>query len=218
MSRTILLVEDDDSAAKLLAFNLQVQGYRPIIAPDALHGLRAAESAALILLDLCLPDMDGLEFCRLLRRESATPILMLTGRCGDAARVTGLDQGADDYLEKPFSLTELFARIRALLRRSSPDVPCAEVTLQPDRCAVRVGTLQIPLTKTEFALFSFLAKRDGQLFTREELLQTVWGFSAAVGGERGVDVTMARIRAKFGGHTFPIRTVRGAGYRFEAPK
>lgn len=218
MSRTLLLVEDDELTAKLLAFNLNIQGYRTIIAPDALHGLRAAACAKLVLLDLSLPDMDGLEFCRLLRRDSSVPILMLTGRCGDAARVTGLDHGADDYLEKPFSMTELCARIRALLRRADPNSVRSGVRLHPEQCAVYVDGVRVALTKTEFALFSFLSKRDGELFSRAELLEAVWGFATAASGERGVDVTMARLRAKFAGLSFPIQTVRGLGYRFSLPK
>lgn len=206
----ILIVEDDRACARLIALALQDEGFLTKTVYRARDALSAATCDA-ILLDLTLPDLDGIECCRLLREKTRAPILMLTGRTGTAARVRGLDAGGDDYLEKPFSFAELLSRLRALLRRHDPTLLSAQLRLLPTECALLLHGRRIKLTQTEYALFATLCDRRGAVLSREELLRCVWGEGEQ--NARMVDVNLSRLRAKLGPRDFPVVTVRGKGYR-----
>lgn len=226
-ARTVLVVEDEASLASTLSYNLRKNGFNVISASDGLEGLRAAQrdNPDVIVLDLMLPKMDGLEVCRRLRADSDVPVLMLTAKGEELDRVVGLEMGADDYLTKPFSMRELMARVRALLRRaggrgSTPD-DAARITaggVELDvrgRTAMRAGT-ELNLKPKEFDLLHFLAKNTGQVFTREQLLEHVWGYEF-FGGSRTVDVHVRWLREKIEddpGKPQHLLTVRGVGYKF----
>ncbi|MBF6599439.1 MAG: response regulator transcription factor [Dehalococcoidia bacterium] len=221
----MLVIEDEASLVATLSYNLRKHGFGVLAATDGVAGLQTArrERPDLIVLDLMLPKMDGLEICRRLRAESDVPILMLTARTEEVDRVVGLELGADDYLTKPFGMRELVARVRALLRRArSSDGP------MPDR--VIAGAIEldlrghsvtregaaVALKPKEFELLAFLAQHAGQAFTREQILQRVWGYDF-FGGSRTVDVHMRWLREKL--ESDPARpahllTVRGVGYKF----
>lgn len=226
-ARTVLVVEDEASLASTLSYNLRKNGFNVISASDGLEGLRSAQrdSPDVIVLDLMLPKMDGLEVCRRLRADSDVPVLMLTAKGEELDRVVGLEMGADDYLTKPFSMRELMARVRALLRRSgvraaSPDeasrVAAGGVELDVrGRTATRAGE-ELNLKPKEFDLIHFLAKNAGQVFTREQLLEHVWGYEF-FGGSRTVDVHVRWLREKIEddpGKPQHLLTVRGVGYKF----
>jgi len=226
---TVLAVEDDPAILRGLADNLRFEGYEVITATDGEAGYRMQQERKpdLILLDLMLPRMSGLEFCRKLRREGIqTPVLMLTARSEESDRVLGLDLGADDYVAKPFSVRELMARVRALLRRSQA---AADGTgTLPDE--LRFGVTEIDfrsydarrngepveMTRKEFAILRFLASRAGQVVTRDDLLNEVWGYDAYP-SSRTVDNHVAGLRAKLerdAAQPEHIRTVHGVGYKF----
>ncbi len=230
----VLIVEDEPTLRETLAYNLERQGYTVEAAGD---GLAAVETARrlhpdLILLDLMLPKLDGVEVCRILRQEMNIPILMLTARDDEIDRVLGLEIGADDYITKPFSMRELMARIKAHLRRErliraeagvNQDGAPKEVlefdnlTLDLTRREARLNDTPLPLTPKEFELLLFLARHRGQALTRERLLQQVWGWEFS-GGTRTVDVHIRWLREKIEkepANPTRIITVRGAGYRFE---
>ena len=224
--RRVLVIEDESALVATLSYNLRKNGYEVISETDGVAGLQAArrERPDLIVLDLMLPKMDGLEVCRRLRGESTVPILMLTAKGEELDRVVGLEMGADDYLTKPFGMRELMARIRALLRRAGAASGDDEATriiagaLEIDLRGhlVRRDGLDVALKPKEFELLSFLAKSAGQVFTREQILQRVWGYDF-FGGSRTVDVHMRWLREKL--ETDPARpahllTVRGVGYKF----
>jgi DNA-binding response OmpR family regulator len=222
----LLLVEDDDAIAEPLvrALGREFVVTRVATGRDALDQVRAG-SHAVVVLDLGLPDLDGLEVCRLLREEGhQLPVLMLTARSDELDRVVGLDAGADDYLAKPFGLAELSARLRALLRRAgaSPDGsrsdPATEAPLRVDEDARRVhsGDTEIALTPKEFDLLALLVRESGHVLSRERLMDEVWDVNW-FGSTKTLDVTVARVRQKLESHEVPARitTVRGVGFRYE---
>jgi two-component system phosphate regulon response regulator PhoB len=222
----VLIVEDEDSLAQLLEYNLEKEGYRVAVAPDGEEALTMASEEApdVMVLDWMLPKLSGIEVCRRLRNRQATrnlPIIMLTARGEEAERVRGLDTGADDYITKPFSMGELFARIRAVLRRIRPGL--ADDTLvygdmEIDRVAHRVRRNggEIHLGPTEFRLLDYLMQHPARVFSREQLLDAVWGSDVYV-EVRTVDVHIGRLRKalRLPGLPDPIRTVRSAGYALE---
>jgi two-component system response regulator MtrA len=217
----VLLVEDDPSIREVTALGLEGAGFRVTTAADGREGLaRFREgSFALVVLDVMLPELDGLEVCRAIRAESRVPIVMLSARADTVDVVVGLELGADDYVTKPFELPELVARLRAALRRSAaPDEPVLRVgglEIEPGAFAVRRGGEEIALTATEFRLLLELARRPRQVFTRELLLQRVWGYDF-LGDSRLVDVAVQRLRGKIEEDPKEPRivtTVRGVGYR-----
>ena len=222
----ILVVEDEDALSVLLAYNLEAAGF----AVDCVErgdeaDLRVVEDPPdLVILDWMVPGVSGLEICRRMRARAATrnlPIIMLTARGEEAERVRGLQTGADDYIVKPFSVPELIARVRALLRRASPDRVAARLTagsLELDRENWRVQRFgrTIHLGPTEFRLLEYLMAKPGRVFSRAQLLDSVWGMSAEIDA-RTVDVHVGRLRKALflDGEPDPIRTVRGAGYSFD---
>jgi DNA-binding response OmpR family regulator len=220
----VLIIEDDPDIAESLRYNLEREGLRARVAETGEAGLSAALDAqgapSLIILDLMLPGMSGTELCRRLRREPQTrrtPIIMLTARTSEADRVSGLDLGADDYITKPFSVRELMARVRAVLRRVDETmIPRYEDSrLQIDFAEMRVTCdgQQMRLTRKEFALLSMLAKSAGRVATRPQLLDNVWGYQY-FGDSRTLDVHIRRLRQKLGACGDCIETVVGVGYRF----
>jgi DNA-binding response OmpR family regulator len=224
MTKPILIIEDDPDIAENLRYNLEREGLKARVAETGDKGVMAAldpqQPPALIILDLMLPGMSGTEICRRLRREPSTrrtPIIMLTAKTGEADRVAGLDLGADDYITKPFSVRELMARVRAVLRRvDETTVPRYEDShLQIDFSEMRVicDGQYLQLTRKEFALLSALAKSAGRVATRQHLLDNVWGFQY-YGDSRTLDVHIRRLRQKLGTCGNCIETVVGVGYRF----
>lgn len=224
MKQSILVVEDDADIAESLEYNLQRAGFRPIIAESGEKGLYLAldkkRRPKLIILDLMLPGMSGMELCRRIRREPTaadTPIIMLTARSAEADRIAGLDIGADDYIVKPFSVKELIARVNAVLRRSEKDESriYRDEQLLVDLEAVRVECEGIPvkLTRKEFSLLEHLIGNAGRVASRQQLLDAVWGYSYA-GDSRTLDVHIRRLRQKLGNCGSAVETVIGVGYRF----
>ena len=226
MKPKILVVDDEPDALEILGFKLKEAGYVPVFAKDGTRALIAArdERPALIVLDLMLPGIDGLEVCKLLRRDPTTsniPILMLTARAAEMDRVIGLELGADDYVTKPFSPRELVLRIKKLLARAkAADEPVAQIRLGeleidvPRHC-VTINGAEVALTATEFKLLEILARRRGRVQTRERLLQDVWGYDNPI-DTRTVDTHMRRLREKIGETARALETIRGVGYRFKA--
>lgn len=228
MSATrVLIVEDEEAIASLLEYNLDKEGFETLLAVEGEEALLkvAEERPDVIVLDWMLPNVSGIELCRRLRSRTETqniPIIMLTARSEEADKVRGLETGADDYLVKPFSMAELTARIRAVLRRIRPGLVAEAVTfgdIEIDRAAHRVkrGEAEIHLGPTEFRLLDHLIQNPGRVFSREQLLNAVWGSDVFVEA-RTVDVHIGRLRKALSkhGHTNPIRTVRSAGYALEA--
>jgi two-component system phosphate regulon response regulator PhoB len=226
MKPKILVVDDEPDALEILGFKLKEAGYTPLFAKDGARALAAArdERPALIVLDLMLPEVDGLEVCKILRRDPATaaiPILMLTARAAEMDRVIGLELGADDYVTKPFSPRELVLRIRKLLARAkAADEPLAqlrfaELEIDVPRHQVTIAGAPVSLTATEFKLLEILARRRGRVQTRERLLQDVWGYENPI-DSRTVDTHMRRLREKIGAAARHLETIRGVGYRFKA--
>ena len=224
MTRPILIIEDDPDIAEGLRYNLGREGLEAIVAPTGELGLAAALDArrapALIILDLMLPGMSGTELCRRLRREPATrrtPIMMLTARADEADRISGLDLGADDYITKPFSVRELMARVRAVLRRvdetSSARYEDGRLVVDFADMHVACDGASVKLTRKEFALLTTLAKSAGRVATRQRLLDDVWGHQY-YGDTRTLDVHIRRLRQKLGPCGEAIETVVGVGYRF----
>lgn len=229
---SILVVEDDPVLLETLEYNLTRQGYRVLTATDGRKALDLArrERPDLILLDVMLPGLDGFEVCRVLRRETNTPILMLTARADEVDRVVGLELGADDYLTKPFSMRELLARVKALFRRATlarqelttAPVPSEQLVFEDlvidlGRHEIRVGEKPIPLKPKEYDLLLFLARHRGVALSRDLILERVWGWDY-IGDSRTVDVHIRWLREKIEpdpAHPRRIVTVRGLGYRFE---
>ena len=228
MPLTVLLVEDERDIADLVRYHVEKAGMRFLHAGDGGAALRLAraELPDVVLLDLMLPGLDGLEICRQLRRDAATrrlPIIMLTARGEEVDRVVGLELGADDYVVKPFSPRELVARIRAVLRRIEGPEPLAtgrstgDLHVDEARHAVTVGGRPVELTAKEFGLLAALMRADGRVLSREQLLETVWGYASAAEIEsRTVDAHVRRLRAKLGSEARRIVTVKAVGYRFDA--
>ncbi|WP_420430998.1 phosphate regulon transcriptional regulator PhoB [Hyphobacterium sp.] len=226
MDPHILVVEDEDALSTLLQYNLEKEGYQVSVAGDGEEALMLAEESTpdLVLVDWMLPKISGIEVCRRLRNRSETrnvPIIMLTARGEEADRIRGLDTGADDYIVKPFSMTELFARIRAVMRRIRPGLAEDKVTYGDiiiDRVAHRVRRdgVEIHLGPTEFRLLDYLIQHPGRVFSREQLLDAVWGSDVYV-EVRTVDVHIGRLRKALNtsGQSDPIRTVRSAGYSLD---
>ncbi len=229
MARTILVVEDEPTLRETLAEALEADGYRVTVAADGREALVRFRSDPpdLVLLDLMLPELSGIEVCRIIRRESGVPIVMLTARDSELDKVVGLELGADDYVTKPFSLRELTARIRAHLRRSeqAPEAPPPPVVdlghVQIDLAGHRIlrDGRPLPVKPKAFDLLAFLIRNPGQVFTREQLLEHVWGYDYA-GETRTVDVHIHWLRGHI--ETDPstpelLHTVRGVGYVFRRP-
>ena len=222
----ILVVDDEPDAAELVEFNLTAAGFSVVLAADGAEAVRRAKADVpdLIVLDVMLPELDGLEVCKLLRREPATarvPILMLTARAAEIDRVLGLELGADDYVTKPFSPRELVLRIKGLLRRREPDAPGLErlkigpLAIDLAAHSVSVSGKAVELTATEFKLLATLAQRRGRVQSRDQLLRDVWEYDAAI-DTRTVDTHMRHLREKLGRAADYLDTVRGVGYRFLA--
>ena len=226
---TILLVEDAYDLAKMIISELEVQGYHVLHMCDGVSALQAhtMDEPALVILDWMLPKLDGLEVLRQIRQTSSTPVLMLTARDQETDRVVGLELGADDYLTKPFSMRELIARVRALLRRvqviqqilladqNVGDVPLTydRLYLNPDSHLVTIDSVPIELSPIEFALLHLFIRSPGRAFSRTYLLDTIWG-ETYVGGDRSVDNTILRLRKKLGTMGENIEAVWGIGYKF----
>jgi len=223
-TRRILVVEDEDALGVLLDYNLQAAGFEPVIVRDgdeALLRLRE-EPFDLAILDWMLPGTSGIEICRRIRampETRALPVIMLTARGEEEDRVRGLDTGADDYVTKPFSVSELLARIRAILRRGASDseaMRAGDISLDAETRRVHRGAREVHLGPTEFRLLETLMKRPGRVYSREQLLDLVWGRDVYVEA-RTVDVHIGRLRKALNGagETDPLRTVRAAGYAFD---
>jgi DNA-binding response OmpR family regulator len=224
MSRYVLIVEDDPDIAEGVRFNLEREGLDARVVLSGEEGLAAAlgadEAPALLILDLMLPGMSGTELCSRLRREPKTrrtPIIMLTARAEESDRVVGLDLGADDYVTKPFSVKELLARVRAVLRRADESAAprYEDDLLKIDFADMRVtcGGAQINLTRKEFALLETLARAGARVATRQQILDNVWGYEY-YGDSRTLDVHIRRLRQKLGACGACVETVIGVGYRF----
>ena len=222
--RPVLIVEDEPDIAEGLRYNLEREGLRAVVAETGERGLALAldkaNPPALILLDLMLPGMSGIELCRRLRREPQTrrtPIIMLTARGSEGERVAGLELGADDYVTKPFSVRELVARVRAVLRRADESAAAvyedARLHINFEEMKAVCAGQEVKLTRKEFGLLSTLARRPGRVLTRNQLLDEVWGLEY-YGDTRTLDVHIRRLRQKLGPCGDCIETVIGVGYRF----
>jgi DNA-binding response OmpR family regulator len=224
-SQTVLVVDDEEAIAEAVRARLENEGYRVLVAGDGAQALETAgrERPDLVVLDLMLPGMDGLEVCRQLQRDRWVPVLMLTARTEEADKVAGFAVGADDYLTKPFSLRELAVRVRAILRRverigqtpSTEPLRSGALSIDPTRRRVSLEGAEIQLTPLEFEILLTLAREPGVVFTREQLMDRVWGYRDYAGG-RVVDSHVARLRRKLGedGTARYVRTVHGVGYAF----
>ena len=226
MNKKILVVDDEPDVLELIEFNLKAAGFEVATAVDGAEALTKARSVqpALILLDVMLPEIDGMQVCKTLKREPATasiPIIMLTAKAAEIDRVLGLELGADDYVTKPFSPRELVLRIKGLLRRKG-DAPTekderihiGEVEIDLPRHEVRITGKRVELTATEFKLLTVLAQRRGRVQSRDQLLRDVWEYDSLI-DTRTVDTHMRRVRKKLGKAARHLETLRGVGYRFK---
>ena len=224
MPPVIAALDDEADILELLKVNLQKAGYRFEGFQDAddLFRYLARERPSLILLDLMLPDTDGLEVCRQLRRSESLagiPVIMLTAKGDESDKVVGLELGADDYVTKPFSVKELVARIHAVLRRpgggeSGPRIAVGALVIDPDKFEVTTAGEKVELTATEFKILQFLASRKGRVLSRDQILDHLWGTEKAV-IDRTVDVHIRNLREKLGGAASLIKNIRGVGYKLE---
>jgi len=226
MSASLLIVEDEEPLQILLTYNFQAEGFRvrSTMRGDEVEDLLRDELPDLIILDWMLPELSGIEVCRRLRARDDTrdiPIIMLTARGEESERVRGLSTGADDYVVKPFSVPELIARVKSILRRSNPDSVAERLAMgdiELDRRTRRVvrGSRDVDLSPTEYRLLEHLMQNPGRVYSREQLLNAVWGRDIYV-DERTVDVHIGRLRSLLnrGRRADPIRTVRGVGYSFD---
>jgi two-component system response regulator MtrA len=221
----ILVIEDEPAIAEVIRINLVNAGYGAHLEGDGEGGLAAARSLrpAAVILDVGLPGIDGIEVCRRMRAEQDwTPVLFVTARDDEVDRIVGLELGADDYVTKPFSPRELVARVTSVLRRTRGVTTAAtvmqvgEVRLEPAERRAFVADAEVTFTATEFDLLAFLMRRPGRVFSREQLISEVWGYSSFA-ANRTVDVHIAQVRAKLGAAS-PIRTVRGVGYAVDEPR
>ncbi len=227
MKPNVLIAEDEDALATLLEYNFTKEGYDVTVANDGEEALLQASERTpdLILMDWMMPKLSGVEVCRRLRRRSetrTTPIIMLTAREDETDKITGLDYGADDYVTKPYSMPELLARVRAVLRRTQPGIlediiRQGDIEIDTKAFRVRRGEKEVHLGPTEFRLLDHFMRHPSRVFSREQLLDAVWGRDVYVEA-RTVDVHIGRLRKalKKAGGKDPIRTVRSAGYAFEA--
>lgn len=231
MSQKILVVDDEQPIADILQYNLEQEGYEVVCAYDGDEAIELAgsEDPDLILLDIMLPNKDGNEVCREIRKDQHMPIIMLTAKDAEIDKVLGLELGADDYVTKPFSNREVIARVKANLRRhqhvpddsvkAAKDIHIGNLTIHPDAYAVTRNGEQLDLTHREFELVHYLARHTGQVMTREHLLETVWGYDY-FGDVRTVDVTVRRLREKIEenpSNPALIVTRRGVGYYLRNP-
>ena len=225
MAKTVLIVEDDHNIADLLRLYLEKEGYKVVIAPDGLKGVEEFRACqpSLVLLDVMLPGMDGWGVCRTIRAESKTPIIMLTAKSETEDKVQGLKQGADDYITKPFEMKEVLARIEAVLRRSGiePERSSRRLTfdkliIDMDAFELTVDGKKIPTPPKEMELLYHLASSPNRVYTRNQLLDEVWGFDY-FGDTRTVDVHIKRLREKLEGVSdqWELKTVWSVGYKFE---
>jgi two-component system OmpR family response regulator len=228
MGDKILVVEDDQTLLDVLKYNLVKEGYNVVTATDGAQALEIARSQKpeLIVLDIMLPELNGLEVCRILRKDMTVPILMLTAKGEEIDKIVGLEIGADDYMTKPFSMRELLARVRAMLRRAGmtglesaegAKVNIGNLEIDTPRRRATLSGMALDLTQKEFDLLAFLARNRGLVFSREQLLERVWGYDYA-GGTRTVDVHIRWLREKI--EEDPAKpkrliTVRGIGYKLE---
>ena len=238
MSKKVLVVEDEQSIITLLTYNLEQAGYQVLKAMDGETGKRMAmaESPDIIILDLMLPKLDGIEVCKILRQNKImTPILMLTAKDEEFDKVLGLELGADDYMTKPFSPREVIARVKALLRRAgmgtysmnatdekkaADTLVVGELQIFPDRYEAYLGGDLLELTPKEFELLEYLARNKSRVLTRDQLLNIIWNYEFA-GDTRIVDVHISHLREKIEQDTKKpvyIKTVRGLGYKLEEPR
>ncbi|MDR7416713.1 MAG: response regulator transcription factor [Armatimonadota bacterium] len=231
MGHRILVVDDEPHIVELVRYNLEQEGFEVRVAYDGQEALRLAraESPDLLILDLMLPYVDGLEVCRILRRESTVPILVLTAKDAEMDRVVGLESGADDYVTKPFSPRELVARVRAILRRTRPDpslphpsppLTAGDLVLDPNTREVTLRGRPVELTTKEFELLRLMMAHPNRVFSRDALLEHIWGYDY-FGSSRTVDMHISRLRDKIeddpASPTY-IVTVRGVGYKFRPPE
>ena len=229
IEKTVLVVEDDKSVSQLIRLYLAQVGYKVISAEDGLVGLRMAleDTPDIVLLDLNLPGMDGLEVCRNVRKDSEVPIIMVTARVDEDDRLTGLDLGADDYVSKPFSPRELVARVNAVLRRTSRDsekrsesgnlVSAGDIAIDLDRRSATVLTDEIELTPTEFRLLAYFIEGRGRTVSREQIIENVFGYDFS-GYDRTVDTHVSNLRKKLeiaNPDRQHLKTMYGVGYRFD---
>ena len=231
MAKTILVVDDEATLRETLAWNLEREGYRVVEAADGREALDRfeAEHPDLVLLDLMLPGMSGIDVCRQIRLKSKTPVIMVTAKDTELDTVVGLEVGADDYVAKPYRLRELVARMRAVLRRSPQDAPVygddevleiGDVRLDLARHELVVRGAEVAAPRKEFELLELLMANAGRVITRDTLLDQVWG-ADYVGDTKTLDVHVKRLRAKVESdpsHPTRIRTIRGVGYRFETAR
>lgn len=226
MKRRVLIIEDDPDISRSIQYNLERTGeYDVHVATSGEQGLEQLlrHPPDLLVLDVNLPHMSGFEICRRLRRDEATmhiPVVMLTARTAETDKVLGLELGADDYVTKPFSMRELIARIKAIMRRTQPDQPSADFNdgvlhIQFDDFKVTVAGREVKLTRKEFDLLKALVQNQGRVLTRDRLLDRVWGLEYH-GATRTLDVHIRRLRQKLGAAGQAIETVVGVGYRFRA--
>lgn len=224
--KTILIVDDEKDIVKLLEYNLQKEGYVTLVAPDGERGveLARAKKPDLVILDLMLPGLDGLEVCKILKSDKTTkniPVVMLTAKGSEIDQVVGLEIGANDYVPKPFSVKVLLARLKNIFRllekkadpADAPVLKAGDLMLDAERMVCTVKGKSVSLTKLEFNIVSFLMQHPGKVFSRDKLLSGSWGGEAFV-IDRTVDVHIRSIRAKLGVCRDYIETVRGTGYRF----
>ena len=224
--KRILVVDDEPTLVATLQYNLEAEGYEVETASDGESAVSTARkmNPDLILLDVMLPGLDGLEVCRILRRDTTAPILLLTAKVDEVDKVVGLEMGADDYVTKPFGMRELMARVKALLRRAGSTSPrpteilrSGDLSLDRNARIARRGDRQLSLKPKEFDLLSRFLRYQGTAFSRDELLSAIWGYDFA-GDTRTVDVHISWLRQKIEDTpSKPVRliTVRGVGYRFE---
>ncbi|MFA5035412.1 MAG: response regulator [Candidatus Margulisiibacteriota bacterium] len=224
--KEILVVDDEKDIVEAIEYNLKNEGYKVAKAFDGQTAVKMAKEKipALVLLDLMLPGLNGLDVCKILKNNPSTaniPVIMLTAKSEEADKVIGLELGADDYLTKPFSMRELTARIKAILKRYGGEArtgknvfKAPQLELDIEKHEVRVAGKPIELTAKEFALLHYLWENEGKVFSRERLLDTVWGIDVAI-ETRTVDVHVRRLREKLGKAEKYVHTLRGVGYKFE---
>lgn len=224
MIKKILVVEDEKAIVKLLKYNLEKENFVLSIASDGEEGLSVFKKMKpdLVILDLMLPKMNGIEVCKQIRRESQTPIIMLTAKKEETDRVLGLELGADDYITKPFSVRELVARIKSLSRRMDPKsapsaVQVGKLSVDLEKYEVHLAGKSVELSSKEFAFLKILIEAKGKVLTRDQLLEQVWGYEKGLDIDtRTVDQHVARLRAKLGSESGRLATVKNIGYKFKA--
>ena len=229
--KKILIADDNKQITTILSGYAKKEGFEPVIALDGAEALdkflQFEHEIAVVLLDVMMPEIDGFEVCRRLRKESMVPIIMITARGEDYDKIMGLDIGADDYVIKPFSAPEVMARVRAVLRRLGAQEPAnaqtlsyANLYINLEKYAVQINGEEVPLTKKEIELLWTLAKNSTKVFSRDNLLDSIWGYDY-FGDSRTVDSHIKRLRAKLDKYEHPfweIKTIWGVGYRFEGHK